>query len=84
MISGLSVGILMFLFYKIWIALYPNIIQHWWKLENISGILILGVPLEEIIWGFSWGIVGGTIYEFVRGTSFKNLTNTKQIFSKKV
>lgn len=72
MLSGFSVGLLMFFFYQIWIWLYPGIIEHWWKLQNISGILILGTPLEEIIWGFSWGLVGGTIYEFIRGVSLAN------------
>ena len=65
--SGFSVGLLMFIFYQVWIWLYPGIIQHWWKLQNISGILIFGTPLEEILWGFSWGLVGGAIYEFIRG-----------------
>ncbi|HEB01465.1 MAG TPA: hypothetical protein ENI16_00515 [Candidatus Portnoybacteria bacterium] len=77
-LSGFLVAGLMLLFYQIWILMYPNIIQHWWKLENISGILILGVPLEEIIWGFNWGIVGGTIYEFARGVNSKNLRNIRR------
>lgn len=67
MASGVAVALVMLFFYQIWIYMYPGIIQHWWKLESISGILVLGVPLEEIIWGFSWGIVGGTVYEFARG-----------------
>lgn len=71
LMSGLMVGGLMFLFYQVWIWIYPGIIQHWWKLENISGILILGVPLEEILWGFGWGIAGGSIYEFARGMGLK-------------
>ncbi len=70
LINGALVGLLMFLFYQVWIALYPGVIQHWWMLKNISGILIAGVPLEEIVWGFSWGIVGGSAYEFVRGMRF--------------
>ena len=69
MASGMAVALVMMIFYQIWIFMYPDIIHHWWKLENISGIFILGVPLEEIIWGFSWGIVGGTIYEFAVGIS---------------
>ncbi len=72
LMSGLMVGILMFLFYLTWIAIYPGVIEHWWKLENISGILILGVPLEEIVWGFSWGIAGGSLYEFARGIGLKD------------
>jgi len=72
LMSGFMVGLLMFFFYQIWIAIYPGIIEHWWKLENISGILVLGVPLEEIVWGFSWGIAGGSLYEFMRGVGMKN------------
>ena len=71
--SGFSVGLLMLFFYQIWIRMYPGIIEHWWALQNISGILIFGAPLEEIIWGFTWGLVGGTIYEFTRGISIKDI-----------
>lgn len=67
--SGTAVALLMFFFYQVWIALYPGIIGHWWRLENISGILIAGVPLEEILWGFSWGMAGGALYEWTRGIS---------------
>ena len=70
--SGATVGALMFLFYLVWIYIYPDIIQHWWKLENISGILVFGAPLEEIVWGFSWGIVGGVLYEFGRGLGLRS------------
>jgi len=68
-ISGFSVGLIMFVFYQIWIGIYPGIIEHWWKLQNISGILVFGTPLEEILWGFTWGLVGGVIYEFSMGIS---------------
>ncbi len=71
-ISGFSVGLLMLIFYQIWIKIYPGIIEHWWQLQNVSGVLIFGTPLEEIVWGFTWGLVGGTIYEFVRGISLKS------------
>lgn len=68
-ISGFSVGLLMFVFYQIWIRIYPGIIEHWWQLQNISGILIFGTPFEEILWGFMWGLVAGTLYEFISGLS---------------
>ena len=72
MISGFSVGLLMLFFYQIWIKIYPGIIEHWWQFQNISGVLIFGTPLEEIVWGFTWGLLAGTIYEFARGTSLKS------------
>lgn len=62
--SGLVLAVVMFVFYLIYQRMYPGIIEHWWRLENISGILLLGVPIEELLWGFSWGLIGGSIYEF--------------------
>ncbi len=65
--NGVLVALIMLIFYVFFIAIYPNIIEDWWKLENISGLLILGAPLEELMWGFSWGFLSGPLYEFWRG-----------------
>lgn len=69
--SGLLVGGLMFVFYLIFSQLFDGVIQEWWKLENISGILIFSAPLEELMWGFGWGFVAGPAYEFINGLRFK-------------
>jgi len=69
--SGVLVALIMFLFYIIYQLIFPTIIQNWWKLNNISGIMIFGVPIEEIIWGFSYGFFAGPIYEFWRGIKEK-------------
>ena len=66
--SGLILALTMFLFYLIYQGLFPGIIANWWKLGNISRILILGVPIEELLWGFSWGMVAGPLYEFAAKT----------------
>jgi len=66
--SGLLTGTLMFLFYFLFFnPLYPDILQDLWMLENVSGIMIVGVPIEEIMWAFSFGFVAGPTYEFFRG-----------------
>lgn len=62
--SGIVLAGAMLVFYIIYQGLYSGIISAWWRLENISGILVLGVPAEELAWGFSWGMVGGSLYEF--------------------
>ena len=71
--SGLLVGALMFIFYLIFGFIFEGVIQKWWMLGNISGIIILGAPLEELMWGFGWGFVAGPAYEFVNGLKFKKL-----------
>jgi len=69
--SGLLVGSLMFIFYFASGYFFNGIIQKWWLLKNISGIIIFGAPLEELMWGFGWGFVAGPAYEFVNGLRFK-------------
>jgi len=65
--NGIIVALIMLVFYIFYLSLFPNIIEDWWKLKNISGIFIFGAPIEEIIWGFAWGFLAGPLYEFWRG-----------------
>ena len=67
LMSGIFLAITMFLAYLIFLYIFPNAIQKWWFLNNISGILILGIPLEELLWAFSLGLVAGPTYEFITG-----------------
>lgn len=69
--SALTFGLLSFFLYLVWIALFPGVIQSWWKLENISGILVFGVPLEEILFAFGFGMVAGPLYELWQGYRLK-------------
>jgi len=69
--SALFVGGLMFVFYLLFGFIFDGIIQEWWMLKNISGIIILGAPLEELMWGFGWGFVAGPAYEFINGLRFR-------------
>ena len=70
--SGVLIGGLMFIFYVLCFnTMFDGIVQKWWLLNHISGILVLGVPLEELMWAFSWGFVAGPTYEFFTGRKFK-------------
>jgi hypothetical protein len=51
--------------------IYPGIIPAWWRLNKISGMAFLGVPIEELAWGFSWGLVAGPVYEFAAKLNLK-------------
>lgn len=68
LLSGIFAGLLIFIFYSVFfLKIYPNIVNDWWMLSNISGIIILGIPLEEILWVFCWGLIAGPLYEFWQG-----------------
>lgn len=71
-LSGFFLTIAGLIGHLFFLSLYPNIIKEWWLLHNISGILILGIPIEEPIWFFLWGMVGGPLYEFWQGYRLKD------------
>lgn len=71
--SGLIVGFLILLSYLIFLKLFPSVISQWWFLHNLSGVLIFGIPLEELLWAFGLGMVAGPLYEFENGIVLKDL-----------
>ena len=66
-VGGLLFLGLYFLFFSFFNLIYPYAIERYWNLSVISGILILGVPLEELIFAFTFGLMWSSIYEHVKG-----------------
>ena len=60
-------GVLFLAFYTIfllglkWSA--PGYIEQVWNLKALSGVLIYGLPLEELLFGFAFGLFWTGIYE---------------------
>ena len=66
-INGFLFALLFCLGYQILLIFFPDLFSQFWQLTNVSGIFILRIPLEEIIWALSWGAVMGIVYEFSTG-----------------
>ena len=64
-IGGLSFLALYFGFFLLFNLGYPGLVQEVWNLSAISGVLLLGVPLEELIFAFTFGMLWSSIYEHV-------------------
>jgi hypothetical protein len=62
--SGFLLMIISFLAFIIPEFITPGWVQSAWYLENLSGIIILKAPLEDIIWFFLAGAFIGPLYEF--------------------
>jgi hypothetical protein len=69
--SGVLLGIIFMIEYWILLLIYPNLFENIWMMNNLSGIKIMGVPLEELVWSFSWGLLAGPMYEFYLGLKFQ-------------
>ena len=51
-------------------------VENVWNLEGLSGILIMGIPLEELLFALSFGFIWSSIYEHL---AWKKLKLIKQI-----
>lgn len=54
---------LYFVYFLTLIAAYPGYVEQVWNLKDISGILILGIPLEELLFAFGFGFFWSGVYE---------------------
>ncbi len=69
-VSGFLFLILYFFYFLILIAISPSgYVEHVWNLSVLSGILIAGIPLEELLFAFSFGFFWSGIYEHLTWTS---------------
>jgi len=67
LLTGIIVPLVGLLWF--WIPEYftPGWVENHWLFENLSGIVILKAPLEDLIWGFFAGTFIGPLYEFWQG-----------------
>jgi len=59
------------LLYLLNTLIFPDIIVRVWNLEHLWGITFLKIPLEEILWAFTFGSLWAPIYEDLKGYAFK-------------
>lgn len=65
--SGALLSVVYFLLFLLVNALFPDFVHTVYSLENFLGIMVLGVPVEEIMFAFSVGACWSTLYEFING-----------------
>lgn len=65
--GGILFLCLYFVFFLFFNLVYPGLVQEVWNLSAISGILIIGVPLEELMFAFTFGMMWSSVYEHING-----------------
>jgi hypothetical protein len=72
-----SAFIFSFLYFGVFVLVnlvFKGFVEHFYNLKNTWGILVLGVPLEEIGVAFFVGAFWSTIYEYVKAYREKKTT----------
>lgn len=62
-----------FVYFLTLIAMYPGYVEQVWNLKDISGILIIGIPLEELLFAFSFGFFWSSVYEHIKWYKIKSV-----------
>ena len=65
LVGGVIFLALYFIFFMLFNLAYPGLVLEIWNLLAISGILIIGVPLEELMFAFTFGMLWSSIYEHI-------------------
>jgi hypothetical protein len=71
-VTGFIIAIFSVILFALMNLVEPGFVHRWWLFEHLSGIIFLGVPLEDVIWFFTTGLFIGPIYEFWQGMRLKN------------
>jgi len=70
LLKAIFSGVLFAIFYGfvffLVVRLFPELVQNFYNLENMAGIFIAGVPLEEILAGLFVGSFWSVSYEYVK------------------
>lgn len=61
--GGLLFLLLYFVYFTTLNFAYPTYVKQVWNLEEITGILIFGIPIEEYLFAFTFGMLWSSLYE---------------------
>ncbi len=71
--GGVLFFFLYFVFFLFFILIYPYAVTNFWNLSAISGILIFGIPIEELLFAFTYGMLWSSAYEHILWYNLKKL-----------
>jgi hypothetical protein len=71
-ISGIFFTLLYFIFFGSILLFFPLYVKLHWNLAALTSILITGIPLEELLFAFTFGMYWAGLYEHVYWVTIKN------------
>lgn len=67
LLSGFFTLVLVFVTEQLFfVRLFPEAISNFWTSETVSGIVLGGIPFEELLWAAVVGFAIGPLYEYIR------------------
>lgn len=64
-IGGVLFTVLYFIYFGSLLLIYPQYVEDYWNLENLTRIMIIGIPIEELLFAFTFGMFWSSLYEHI-------------------
>lgn len=61
--GGILFTVLYFIYFGSILPFYPQYVELYWNLDNLTHILVLGIPIEELLFAFTFGMYWSGLYE---------------------
>ncbi len=71
-VGGILFTVLYFIYFGSILPFYPQYVELYWNLDNLTHILFLGVPIEELLFAFTFGMYWSGLYEHLYWRKLKN------------
>ena len=62
-VGGILFTVLYFIYFGSILLFYPQYVELYWNLDNLTHILVLGIPIEELLFAFTFGMYWSGLYE---------------------
>jgi hypothetical protein len=79
-IGGLLFMLLYFFYFGSILLFFPGYVKAHWNLPALTGMLIRGVPLEELLFGFTFGMYWSGLYEHIHWDKMVKNKNYKYLY----
>lgn len=70
-IGGTLFAMLYFFIFSLINIIFPDFINYW-NLSELLGMFVMGIPIEEILFAFSFGAMWSTVYEHIAWRKLKS------------
>jgi len=74
-VGGILFTVLYFIYFGSILLFYPRYVELYWVLNNLTNILVLGIPIEELLFAFTFGMYWSGLYEHIY---WRKLIKTKK------
>tara|TARA_Y100000590_G_scaffold203205_1_gene230570 strand:- start:1160 stop:1783 length:624 start_codon:yes stop_codon:yes gene_type:complete len=62
-------GVIFVIYYSVFLIsldlAFPSYIRTYWTLDRLSGVVLAGIPLEEFLFSFAFGMYWSSVYEHI-------------------